>query len=143
MILHHVSHGRAGQDWCDKAAGTYAIGQSTEGQIVIERFRDLEVDAPERLVRARGRRTDKEMLIRFDKATLSYDFLLDGSAASLWPDIRLLQRQFGVRTFTPKDLTMELGIPRPSGHRLLNRLLAAGILRRRGYGDYNFERQIA
>ena len=142
VILHHVSGGRAGMDWSDKAAGTFAIGQSTESQIFIERFRDLEVDAPERHVRARGRRTEVEMLLRFRKPTLDYEHVLSGGAAQYWPDIRMLQQHFGTQIITPKSLLTETGMSRASVHRLINRLLKTNVLRRRGTGEYILTTQL-
>ncbi|MEK7750333.1 MAG: bifunctional DNA primase/polymerase [Acidobacteriota bacterium] len=137
LILHHRSRGNAALDWSEQTAGTFAIGMATEGEIHISRFRDLSATAPERLIQIRGRRFDGlEAVIRFRPASLDYEFVIEGAAANLYPSILEIKRGFGQRTFTPKDLSHELGMARTSAYRLTVRLLAAGILGRQGYGEY-------
>lgn len=137
LILHHRSHGNAGLDWSDQAAGTFAVGMATEGEIHISRFRDLCATAPERLVQIRGRRSEGlEAVVRFRPATLDYEFVLEGGAATLYPSVVEIKRAFGDRTFSPKELCHQTGMARATAHRLIGRLLATGVLSRRGYGEY-------
>jgi hypothetical protein len=137
LILHHRSHGNASADWQDQAAGTYAVGAACEGQVYISRFADLPVNSPERLVRVRGRRLEgTELVIRFRRETLDYEFVMDGAACEMYPAIQQLRAAFGTRAFTPKDLYHEAGVARATAHRLLARLLAAGVAYRAGYGQY-------
>lgn len=137
LILHHKSKGSAGLDWSDQGAGTYAVSMSTEGEIHLSRFRDLPITAPERLIQVRGRNCEgAELVVRFDAATLTYSFVLEGGAAQLYPHVLEIKRSFSGRTFGPKDLAQELGLARVSAHRLISRLMAAGAVLRRGYGEY-------
>lgn len=137
LILHHRSRGNAALDWSEQAAGTFAIGAATEGEIHISRFRDLAAAAQERLVQLRGRRLEGlEAVIRFRKDTLDYELVCEGAAAPVYPAIFDLQRAFGGRTFSPKQLYQELGMTRASATRLLSRLASAGVLTRCGYGEY-------
>lgn len=137
IILHHDSKTAASLDWTQRGAGTYAIGMATEGQIYISRFGELPGTAPERLVQVRGRHTKGlELVIRFREETLSYDFVLDGGAAPLFPILLHLKKAFGVQAFGPKALSQDLGMARSSAHRYLGRLLAAGAIKRCGFGDY-------
>ena len=58
VIIHHDSTGKAGRttEWTQGAAGTFAMSQATEAQIHVARFiTDMDIKAPERLVRARPR----------------------------------------------------------------------------------------
>lgn len=88
LILHHRSRGNAALDWSEQSAGTYAIGASTEGEIHISRFRELSATAPERLIQIRGRRSEGlEAVLRFRPATLDYEFVLEGAAATLYPSL--------------------------------------------------------
>jgi hypothetical protein len=137
LILHHVSKGSSGLDWSNQGAGTYAIGAGVEGQIHIERFRELAGNAPERLVQVRGRHMEGvEAVICFRKATLDYDLIFEGPTASLFVDIQHIAREFGDAPFTQKQLYQELGMSRTTAYRLCTRLLSAGALLRQGYGEY-------
>jgi hypothetical protein len=137
QLIHHTSKGSAGLDWSEKAAGTFAMGAATESQINISRFPEMDIAAPERLVRIRGRHAeDLEMVLRFRKEHLDFDFVLAGGAASLYPELISLQTAFGTKTFTPKNLTFETGLSRTAAHRLIHRLYRAGVLNKHGYGEY-------
>jgi hypothetical protein len=59
-IIHHSSKGSAALDWSDQAAGTFAMSAATEAQIHVSRFKELDINAPERLVRA-GPRTSASL----------------------------------------------------------------------------------
>src|SRR5438034_342199 len=58
LLIHHTSKGSAGLDWSEKAAGTFAMSAATESQINISRFAEMDIAAPERLVRIRGRHSE-------------------------------------------------------------------------------------
>jgi len=140
FLLHHPSKGSAMLDWSNKAAGSFVMGACSEGQIFISRYNDLPIDAPERLMQIRGRHIPgTELVIRFNLSTLGYDFVLEGQAAPIYPLIAQLQAAFGAATFSPKLLTMELGWPRRSAQRHLARLLAGGVIRKLGFGEYQLE----
>ena len=137
VILHHISHGNAAKHWSDRAAGSYAIGQSTEAQIYIDRYPDLDINAPERLVRVEGRHIPTSArVLRFREATLDYEHVYEGTAAVNWSEILEIRQYFGGRAFSPKDLCHETGVARITAHRLISRLAATGALRRCGYGEY-------
>jgi hypothetical protein len=55
MVLHHVSGSKWNRDWAEQAGGTFAMGAAPEGQIHVSRFKELESNATERLVRVQGR----------------------------------------------------------------------------------------
>lgn len=137
LVVHHRSHGRAGLDWSEQAAGTYAIGAAVEGQIHISRFSSLPSTAHERLVQIRGRRfAGREFVVRFRPETLDYELILDGPAASVYAEFLAIQAAFGSRRFTIKDVCHQVGFARSTAHRVIARLVAAGCVKRIGYGDY-------
>lgn len=79
IIIHHESKGSATMNWTDRAAGTFAMSAATESQIVVSRFAELDSDASERLVRARGRHNEgTELVLRFRKQTLDYEHVMEG-----------------------------------------------------------------
>jgi len=136
-IVHHDSKGSASLDWSSKAAGTFAMSAATEAQIHISRFGDLDSNAPERLVRIRGRHLEGiEMVLRFRKETLDHEHILEGGAAPLYPLVLQLQTTFGTRTFGPKELCHATGVSRATAHRQLDRLCRTNVLARRGFGEY-------
>jgi hypothetical protein len=140
LILHHRSRGNASLDWSEQSAGTYAVGMATEGEIHISRFRDLPSTADERLIRIRGRRfAGLEAVIRLRSQTLDYELVMDGQGCELYPEIARIKKQFGARSFGPKELAHETGVARSSAHRLIARLIEAGRVARRGYGEYVLE----
>jgi RecA-family ATPase len=139
VIIHHPSKTSAALDWDQQAAGSFAIGAAVEGMIRISRYRDLAPNATERLVQIRARHTDgHDMVLKFCKETLSYEFVMDGSAAAIYPEIQMLKRHFSGRTFTPSEVTKETGMSRSAVFRLIERLVHADVLSRRGYGQYEF-----
>jgi RecA-family ATPase len=104
-IIHHDSKGSAARDWSNMAAGTFAMSAATEAQIHVSRFAELDSNAPERLVRVRGRHLEgTEMVLRFRKETLDHEHLSEGGAAPLYPLVLQLQSTFGTQTFGPKEL---------------------------------------
>lgn len=137
LIVHHASKGSANLDWASAAAGTFAMSAATEAQINISRFADLDNAVPERLVRIRGRHfEDLEMVIRFCAETLSFDYVLKGGAASLYPVLLQIETAFGRDAFSPKDLAHATGWSRATAHRHIDRLHRAGALDKRGFGNY-------
>ena len=137
LIIHHSSKGSAGLDWSDRAAGTFAMSAATEAQIHVSRFADLDSNAPERLVRVRGRHLEgTEMVLRFRKDTLDHEYVLEGGAAPLYPLLVQIKAAFGTRAFGPKELFLTTGVSRATAGRQIDRLHRAGALTRRGFGDY-------
>jgi hypothetical protein len=136
-VIHHGSKGSAGMDWSEKAAGTFAMTAATESQIHVSRFAELELKAPERLVRMRGRHSaDLEMVLRFREVTLDYEHVLEGGAATFYPAVVQLKTTFGKGRFTPKSYTHETGVAIATAHRQIGRLYQAGIVQKCGYGEY-------
>ena len=143
LVIHHHSKGSAGLDWSEKAAGSYAVTAATESQISVSRFSDLDGNAPERLIRIRGRHLEGvEMVLKFNKETLAMEHVLEGGAASVYPLIVQLKTAFGTDRFTPKQLTHEFGIARATASRTISKLLAIGLIRRVGHGEYALERSV-
>jgi hypothetical protein len=136
-IIHHDSKGSASLDWSSKAAGTFAMSAATEAQIHVSRYAELDSNAPERLARVRGRHLEgTEMVLRFRKKTLDHEHVLEGGAAPLYPLVLQLQTTFGTRTFAPKELCHATGVSRATAHRQIDRLFRAGVLTKRGFGEY-------
>jgi hypothetical protein len=137
LLIHHYSKGSVNHDWSERAAGTFAMGAMSEAQIVLTRYPDLASNAPERLVRVRGRHlAGTDMVLRLDPETLAFEHVLEGGAASFYPEIQQLRTEFGVDAFSPKTVSHELGMARATAHRLIGRLLATGAVRKSGYGEY-------
>jgi hypothetical protein len=137
VIIHHASKGSAALDWSDQAAGTFAMSAATESQVHVSRFRDLDGNAPERLIRVRGRHQEGlEMVVRFRKDTLDHEYVLEGGGALLYPLVLQLQTAFGTQSFGPKELTHATGVSRATAHRQIDRLYRADVLTKRGYGEY-------
>lgn len=136
-LIHHMSvSGATRPDWTLAGAGTFAMFGGAEALINISRFPDLD-SGPERLVRLRGRRSkDHEMVLRFIKPTLNYQHVLDGGAAPLFPLLKEIQTEFGVRSFGVKELTDVTGMSRATAFRHVGRLCRYGALEKRGHGDY-------
>jgi Fic family protein len=113
------------------------MSAATESQIFVSRFPDLDIAAPERLVRIRGRHSeDLEMVLRFRKETLDYEHVLEGGAASAYPLILQIRTAFGAQVFGAKELTHATGVSRATAHRQIDRLYRAGALQKRGFGEY-------
>jgi hypothetical protein len=137
IIIHHASKGSAALDWSDQAAGTFAMSAATESQMHVARFRDLDGNAPERLIRIRGRHQEGlEMVVRFRKDTLDHELALEGGAAPLYPLVLQLRTTFGAQTFGPKELAHATGVSRATAFRQIDRLFRASVLSKRGYGEY-------
>ncbi|MGI8746551.1 MAG: AAA family ATPase [Bryobacteraceae bacterium] len=137
LIVHHGSKGAAGMDWTDQAAGTFAMSAATEAQIHISRFKDLDSNSPERLVRIRGRhQKGAEMVLRFREESLDYEHVLEGGAAPDYPVLIQLRTIFGTQAFGPKELSHSSGVSRATASRQIDRLYRANALSRRGYGEY-------
>jgi hypothetical protein len=133
VIIHHDSTGKAskGIEWTQSAAGSYAMSASTEAQIHVARFADLDIKAPERLVRIRGRHTaDMHLVLRFRSETEDYEHVMENSAATLYPLMRQIQTDFGYEAFTMKSFCKETGIARSTAYRYLDRLRQAEALQK-------------
>jgi hypothetical protein len=144
LVITHDSKGSFGMDWSDRAAGTFAMGAAVEGQIHISRFKDLRGNAPERLVRSRGRHFEgMEAVLRFRPNTLDYELIIEGSAAPLYSELAQLSHQFKSGTFSPKDLCQDFGMARASAHRTIAGLVAAGALERHGHGGYQIAQHLS
>jgi hypothetical protein len=137
QIIHHPSKGSVLLDWNDSAGGTYAMAMATEGMVHMSRFRDLDMAAPERLVRVRMRHGDDvEMVLRFRKETLDFEHVLEGGAAPLYPLLVQIKTEFGSTVFGPRELSQELGISRATAHRQIDRLYTAGAIKKLDRGKY-------
>ncbi len=143
LLIHHSSKGSAALDWSDRSAGTYAMGAHSEGQVFISRFQELPGNAPERLVQIRGRHVEgAEMVIRFNVERLSYDFVLEGPAASSYPTILQMKSEFGTGTFSPKNLCGATGMSKASAHRIIGRLMASNLASKVAFGEYRLALEI-
>ena len=137
LIIHHSSKGSSGLDWSEKAAGTFAMSAATESQLFISRFPELDSAAPERLVRIRARHSeDLEMVLRFQKETLNFDFVLAGGAAAIYPTLLEIKSAFGSQAFSPKDLAHTTGASRATATRTIERLHRANALQKMSYGQW-------
>ena len=142
-VIHHASKGSAGLDWSDRAAGTFAMSAATEAQTFVSRFADLDQSSPERLVRLRGRHcADVELVLRFRKETLDYEFVLEGSAASFYPVLLHIRDAFGKGVFTPTDYYTATGVARATAFRQLERLVRAGAIKKRHHGEYALSEEL-
>ncbi len=137
IVVHHDSKGSAALDWSQKAAGTFAMTASTEAQIHISRFGELDSNAKERLVRIRGRHLEGlELVLRFRKESMDYDHVLEGGAAPFYPLVLQLQTNFGTQSFGPRELSLLTGVSRATAGRLINRLYQSGALNKSSFGQY-------
>lgn len=137
VIVHHCSKGSAALDWSDQAAGTFAMSAATESQMHISRFRDLDGNSPERLIRIRGRHQEGiEMVVRFRTDTLDHELIMEGGAAPLYPLVAQLRTAFETKPFSPKELSHATGASRATAFRQIDRLYRADVLSKRGYGEY-------
>jgi hypothetical protein len=137
LIIHHGSKGSSAMDWDQQAAGSFAMAAAVESQIHISRFAELDGNAPERLVRVQGRHlAGTEMVLRFRRNSIDYEHVLEGAAATVYPLIQQLRNAFGTQSFSPKDISEHTGASRATAHRQIARLYSAGVLSKKGYGDY-------
>ena len=124
-------------EWTLGAAGTFAMSQATEAQIHIARFIDMDIKAPERLVRARPRHgADVHLVLRFREKTEDYEHVLENSAAAWYPAMREIKSEFGKEPFGIKSLSQATGASRTTAFRLIDRLRCAGAIQKTGYGEY-------
>ena len=137
VLLHHESKGSAALDWSQRGGGSFAMTAATESLTSVSRFAELGMGSPERLIRIRGRHLeDREMVLRFRKETLDYEFVLEGGAASMYPLVVQIKQEFGTQAFTPKALCGATGISRATAHRHIAQLLRAEALTKVAYGEY-------
>ncbi len=143
VLLHHTSKGSVSLDWTEQGAGSFAMGMAVEALLHVSRYAELGIAAPERLVRVQGRHlTGTEFALRFRKESLDYDHVIEGGAASMYPVLVSLKSVFGTKPFSPKDLTHNTGVSAATAHRQIERLRQAGVLSRRGFGEYALEPRI-
>jgi hypothetical protein len=113
------------------------MGMATEAQIHVARFADLDIKAPERLVRIRPRHgADVHLVLRFRTETEDYEHVLENSAAALYPLMRQIQADFGSETFGMKKFCQETGMHRPTAYRHIDRLRVAGAIQKTRTGEY-------
>ena len=137
LVIHHASKGAIIQDWDAQSAGTYAVGAAIQSQIHIARFAGTPMKSKERLVRVIGRHLDGvEFVMRFRASTLDYEFILEGSAASVYPQLVRLRNIYRAgQSFTWKDL-MASGYGRSRTFEMLQVLLDCDVLTKPSYGSY-------
>jgi RecA-family ATPase len=131
-MLHHGSKASAGLDWTLNGAGTFAMSMSTEAQVHVSRFDELNGGEPERLIRIRGRHsTDLQLALRFRKETMNYQHVLEGGAAEMYPLLKRIKIELGQQPFGIKELSQATGVSRATAYRQIDRLRQAGALIRR------------
>jgi len=142
LLLHHESittRSNSALDWDARGAGTFGLTMATECQIAITRYRELGIDAPERLLRLRSRHLKEHQLtLRYDPASGLFEHVIDGAAAPLYHLIHEIKRHIRTEEFTAKDLEEPLGIARPTVFRHLAALVSADALWRSKGGTYRF-----
>ena len=137
LLLHHISKGSDELDWDSQAGGTYGMLQALESQILIKRYKELDIAARERLIRMQARHmASRELAVRFDTDRLNYTMLLEGAGAPLYPDVLLIQTGFGGKPFTPKQAMEALGLARTACFAHLKALTQSQVLIRTLQGDY-------
>lgn len=138
LVIHHASKGSVTLDWSEQGAGSFAMTAAVESQIHVSRYSELAMNSPERLVRVQGRHlTGTELTLRFRKETLDYAHVLEGGGAHLYPTIVLLKSTFGSQYFGPKELAQQTGISPATAHRQIEKLRGAGVITKRGFGEYS------
>jgi len=137
LVIHHASKGSVGMDWTEQAAGSFAMAAAVESQIHVSRYADLDINAPERLVRVQGRHLrGTEFVLRFRESSLDYEHVLEGGASSIYPLIVQIRGVFGQRHFSPKELSQETGVSRATAHRHIDRLYRASVITKSRFGEY-------
>jgi hypothetical protein len=140
LIVHHGSKGSIHLNWTERAAGTFAMSAAVEAQIHISRFDELGSNAAERLVRVRGRhQRGTEFVLRFRETSLDYEHVLESSAASFYPMILQLQREFGNAPFSPKKFSGLTALSLATVHRHLERLHIGGLVKRLKFGEWQLQ----
>jgi hypothetical protein len=133
MLLHHESHGGAARDFFARGGGTYGTTAPAESQLYIEHYKDLPMNATERIVRLQGHGLARhEMCLRFVREHLRYDFVLEGAAASLYPFLLDIFTAFGQADFTVKVLCEETHMARATAFRHVQQAFRAGALAKNG-----------
>ena len=122
VLIHHGSKSAADLDWTMSASGSFAMFAGTETLCHISRFSDMD-GAPERLVRMRGRHSgDLHLALRYIKSALSYEHIVEGPAAPLFPLLHQIKTEFGNQPFTAKALYQATGHSPATGYRLITKL---------------------
>lgn len=129
LLVHHDSKTASTLDLFSRAAGTFALQACSDTQIVLGRFRELAVNDPARLVSVRGRHLEGlQAVVHFCADTLDYDFILEGAAAPLYPELCRLLRAFRAETFDNKKVQEKTGWSRSKAYDVLSALTMAGVL---------------
>jgi hypothetical protein len=140
ILIHHVSIGGAKRDWDTQAAGTFAVGAAATAQIHMSRYPELDINEPARWLRVRGRHQDDlEMVVRLRKETLDYEFVFEGSAAALYPDVQQLKCEFGYKVFTPDQFGKATGLRHAQIYRNLKKLVGSGVVTKNSRGEYQLD----
>lgn len=147
LVIHHESTTTKANptlDWDSRGAGTYGITAATEAQMSLVRFRDLAINANERLLRIKGRHQKTiEMVLSFEEKTCSYRHIFEGAASPFYAMLRDIHRFKGGQSFSPKDLKQEIGASDATVYRHLAVLRETGKLVRDGYGEYRISAECA
>ena len=81
------------------------------------------------------------MVLRFQKETLNFEHVLEGSAATMYPALLQLRTVFGAQPFSPKELTHATGVSRATACRLIDRLYrVANAIQKRAMANMFFDR---
>ena len=130
IVVHHDSKGSAGIDWSQKAAGTYAMSAATEAQVHISRFGELEGNAPERLLRVRGRHLEGAEIFGVKHLTTNTSSAEVPPSYTPW-DCNF--KRLSAPRLSPQRIVFQAtGLSRSGAHRHLDRLCRAGALNKRG-----------
>jgi len=137
QLITHISKSASALDWTQNAAGSYAMAGATEAQTHVSRFSEFDDGATERLIRIRGRHAkDAQLVLRFQRESLSYEFVMEGLAAPLYPELEQIRQEFGSNDFSAKDLWTTIGFSRATAFRILERLRKASAIQKRSHGQY-------
>jgi hypothetical protein len=132
-IIHHESKTASHLDAFSRAAGSFAVGAGVDTIIVVNRFNDAAEAEKERLIRIRGRKLEElDMVVRFEKDTLDYDWVFEGAASDEYPAVRQLEIEFGQCAFTVKQIISQLGWSRAKAYRTLQKMTYSGLLDKNG-----------
>jgi hypothetical protein len=142
ILIHHESitaKSNSQRPWADMGGGTHGLTGALESQMAITRFPNFPISAPERLVRVLGRHMESTAaVVRFILTTKTYELLLDGDAAEMYPLILQIGEAIEEEPFTPKAVRQAIGGSEATVTRQLAALFHAGVLIRSGFGNYLF-----
>lgn len=140
LMIHHESittRANGSLEWDARGAGTYGLTMASECQVGVARYRELAIDAPERMLRFRSRHLkEHQVTLSYNPRTGLFEHVIDGGAVPFYPVIHEIKRHIRQETFTPKDLEEPLGISRPTAFRYLAALVSAEAAWRLKGGTY-------